>query len=316
MANYLVTGGAGFIGSQLTKKLIAQGHDVLVVDDLSNGKIIHPQATYIKKDITQLDNIHGLFKTIHGCFHLAAIPVVSMDFDQWFLFHKINLDGSLNVFKSAVDAGNVPVVYASSCGVYGESKRMPLTESQRINPLSAYGCDKLSTELNAGFLSHIYKLPSTGLRLFNVYGPYQQATSPYSGVIAKFITRILNNKPLTIFGDGEQVRDFVFVEDVVDNLIHAMNTVKSAAQCVNICTGVSITINKLANLISSLLEKECVINYKPARQYDVNVSYGSRKKMNACGFRADHDIKQGLIKTIDYFKLDSAVINELGCRRP
>jgi UDP-glucose 4-epimerase len=301
MANYLVTGGAGFIGAQLTSQLIALGHQVIIVDDLSNGTVIHPQATFIKKDITQLHNIHHLFSNIHGCFHLAAIPMVNMNFKQWFAFHKINLDGSLNVFKSAVDAGNIPIVYASSCGVYGDSKRIPLTESQCIKPLSSYGCDKLSTELNAHFLSYSYQLPSAGLRLFNVYGPGQRPNSPYSGVITTFITQLLNNKPLTIFGDGEQCRDFIFIDDVVNNLIHAMDTMKSDALCVNICTGISTSINRLAALISSLLEKECVKHYKPARVSDVHLSCGSRKRMDAYGFQVNHDLKQGLMKTIHGF---------------
>lgn len=252
MANYLVTGGCGFIGSQLTSKLLAEGHAVIVVDDLSNGHIIYPKATYIEKDISQLENIHKLFKGLDGCFHLAAIPAVNMDFAKWFTFHRTNLNGSLNVFKAAIDAGNIPVVYASSCGVYSDINRLPLTEGQFLNPLSSYGCDKLSTELNASFLAHAYQLPSMGLRFFNVYGPYQQATSPYSGVITNLIINLLNNESLLIFGDGEQTRDFVFVDDVVNNLIHAMNTLKQQAHVVNICSGIKITINELADLLAAL----------------------------------------------------------------
>ena len=302
MAKYLITGGCGFIGSQLTKKLLAQEHEIIVVDDLSNGHIICQQATLIKKNINQLDHICELFVGIDGCFHLAAIPSVNMSFEQWFTFHNTNLKGSLNVFKSAVDAGNIPVVYASSCGVYSDANRFPLTEGQCLQPLSSYGCDKYATELNANFLARIYQLPSMGLRFFNVYGPYQQPTSPYSGVITSFITQLLYNQPLTIFGDGEQTRDFVFVDDVVDDLIHAMSILKQNAHVINICTGVTTTINELADLLSNLLGVKSRKDYQMARQYDAKHSYGSQKKMKAYGFKENHDLKQGLIKTMDYFK--------------
>ncbi len=306
LAKYLITGGCGFIGSQLTKKLIKKDHDIIIVDDLSNGKIIHPEAIFIKQDITQLDAIRELFIDIDGCFHLAAVPTVNIEIERWFDVHKINLDGSLNVFKAAIDAGNIPVVYASSCGVYGNSKRLPLKEDLFINPLCSYGCDKLSTELNAYFLAHDYQLPSIGLRFFNVYGPYQQETSPYSGVITHFMTNILENKPLIIFGDGEQTRDFVFVGDVVDNLIHAMNTLKHGAHVVNICTGHKTSINQLVTLISQFGSQQSIIDYQPARQCDAKHSYGSRKKMNAYGFDIKHNMKQGLMKTFDYFLLSKA----------
>ena len=302
MAKYLVTGGCGFIGSQLTKKLIRLGHEVTVVDDLSNGNIIHPQSAFVKKDITQFDDIRELFTGIDGCFHLAAKPIVSIDLEQWFTFHATNLNGSLNVFKAAIDAGNIPVVYASSCGVYGNAKQLPLTEDLFIKPLCSYGCDKLSSELNASFLAHDYQLPSIGLRFFNVYGPYQQVTSPYSGVITRFITNLLNNKPLTVFGDGEQTRDFIFIEDVVDNLIHAMKTLNREALVINLCTGVSTSINQLANLLASLLGKDCIKDHLPARPFDARDSCGSQKKMNAYGFQIHHDLRHGLAQTVDFFK--------------
>ncbi len=302
MANYLVTGGCGFIGSQLVKRLMAAGHAVTIIDDLSNGTTIHPAATLVQQDITEFEPIRDLFKGMDGCFHLAAKPTVSIDIEDWFRFHKTNLEGSLNVFKAAIEAGNIPVVYASSCGVYGNSKQLPLTEDQVIQPLSSYGCDKLSTELNAGFLAHDYQLPSIGLRFFNVYGPYQRPSSPYSGVITLFITQLLEAKPLIIFGDGQQTRDFIFVDDVVDNLMVAMTLKKPGAHVVNICTESSITINTLADRISSIMDIKCIKNHKPARSADVMDSCGSQKKMKSFGFKVSHDLNQGLMETINYFK--------------
>ena len=302
MATYLVTGGCGFIGSQLTKKLLDKGDKVIVVDDLSNGKMIYPEARLVVADINQFDVMRSLLTGIDGCFHLAAIPAVNIDLEQWFAVHKTNLEGSLTVFKAAIDAGNVPVVYASSCSVYGKDIRLPLAESQFIQPESAYGCDKLSTELNANFLASVYQLPSMGLRLFNVYGPFQPVSSPYSGVITRFIMQLLEDKPLTIFDDGQQTRDFVFIEDVVDNLVHAMNILKKNAHVINICTGKAITIHQLAALLSKLLKKEGRIDYQPLRGADSRHSYGSQTKMEAYGFKIKVDIEAGLLKTIDYFK--------------
>ena len=302
MAKYMVTGGCGFIGSQLTKKLITQGHEVIVVDDLSTGTIINPDAKLVILDITEPDCLSELFIGLDGCFHLAAAAAVNIDFEDWFSFHKLNLNGSLNVFKAAIIAKNIPVVYASSCGVYGSAKRFPLTEGQSLKPPSAYGCDKLSTELNAHFLAGAYQLPSLGLRLFNVYGPYQHDSSPFAGVITHFITHLLNNKPLTIYGDGEQTRDYIFIEDVVDNLIYAMHKLTRGAHVVNLCTGVATSLNQLTKLLADLTEKKLIKNHQPARPNDAKNSYGSQKKMHAYGFNLKHDLRQGLLKTINHFK--------------
>lgn len=302
MSKYLVTGGCGFIGSQLTSALLSAGHEVIVVDDLSNGSRKIPGAVFVQRDIAKRGALDSLFTDLDGCFHLAAFPAVNIEIEQWFSFHKINLDASLNVFKAAIDAGNIPVVYASTCGVYNDSNHFPLTEDQYLNPSSSYGCDKYSGELNAHFLGHSYQLSSMGLRFFNVYGPYQQPTSPYSGVVTNFITQALDNSPLIIYGDGEQTRDFVFVEDVVNNVIIAMTNLKQGAQVVNICSGQSISINQLADLIGQLLGKECQKEYRPSRPFDAKHSCGSQKKMHAHGFKITHDIKQGLSKTIAYFQ--------------
>ncbi len=243
MARYVVTGGCGFIGSQLTKKLIAQNHEVWIIDDMSNGCLVHPNATLIRQDIAQHETLQGLLNGMDGCFHLAAIPSVDIAMAEWQAAHATNLQGSLNVFKAAIEAGNIPVVYASSCAVYGQETTMPLCETNVAKPISAYGCDKLSTEFNAFFLANGYALPSVGLRLFNVYGPYQSPGSPYAGVITRFIEQMLHHKPLEIFGDGEQTRDYVFIDDVVDAFIHAMNQLKTGAEVYNVCTGPPISLN-------------------------------------------------------------------------
>ena len=302
MAKFLITGGCGFVGGQLTERLIQDGHQVTVIDDLSNGNVIHPKSTFIEEDIRHYDAIKPHFKHQDGCFHLAAIPTVVVDQKSWFNLHDINLMGSLNVFNAAMEAGNIPTVYASSCGVYGNATDLPLKENLFIQPVSAYGCDKLSTELNAHFLSHDFSLPTMGLRFFNLYGPRQSETSPYAGVITLFINHLLKDETLTIYGDGEQIRDFVFVEDVVENLVLAMEQLKKGSSVINICTGQPTSINHLAKTLANLLNRECKINYLPQRTFDAQDSLGCQEKMLAHGFKVTHNLKDGLAKTVDYFK--------------
>lgn len=296
MAKYIVTGGCGFIGSKLVNQLIDLSHEVLIIDNLSNAKEYHPKADFLEQDITQLDAIQPAFSHYDGCFHLAAIPTVEMDIAHWFKIHQVNLQGSLNVFYAAIAAGNIPVVYASSCGVYGNCTTLPLKEEQVIHPISAYGCDKYASELNAHFLSHVFQLPSLGLRIFNVYGPGQNPKSPYSGVITHFIDNIQQKKPLTIFGDGEQTRDFIYVDDVVNILINSMNTLNKGAHVVNACTGRSISINEVANHIAKLYNVPVDIQYAPARALDVAHSCGDKHKMHQYGFDAPTPLADGLVK--------------------
>ncbi|MCX7117744.1 MAG: NAD-dependent epimerase/dehydratase family protein [Legionellales bacterium] len=308
MATYLVTGGCGFIGSELTTQLIDRGHKVIVVDDLSNGHRLIPGATLIQQDITEFGALQTLFLNVDGCFHLAAKPAVNMTMEQWFGFHRTNLEASLNVFKAAINAGNVPVVYASTCGVYSDTNQFPLSEDQLLQPMSSYGCDKYAVELNAYFLAHTYQLPSFGLRLFNVYGPYQSPSSPYSGVITSFIMQVLKGEPLIIYGDGQQTRDFVFVGDVARNLISAMDHLKKGAHVVNICSEATTTINELADMLFDIFGKKSQKNYQPKRPNDALNSYGSQDKMLAYGFKTAWSLRQGLEKTVDHLKSESVAL--------
>lgn len=306
MSKYLVTGGAGFVGSHLTDYLVEAGHDVVVVDNFSIGSYEHPESKIIKADITDINVLQPLFDSIDGCFHLVAIPSVVMDIDDWFGFNQINLQSSLNVFKSAIQAGGVPVVYASSCAVYGNSTSLPLHEEMFVKPLSSYGCDKLSVELNAHCLSANYGLPTLGLRFFNVYGPRQDPRSPYSGVISRFITRILNDESPIIYGDGSQTRDFIYVKDIAKMLMQAMSKVKPDGEVVNLCTGIGISINELASQIARSAGKHMTVAYQPKRSYDVQDSVGSTIKMHAQGFKTRYDLAKGLSETIAYMGLTDA----------
>lgn len=302
MAKYLVTGGAGFIGSHLVDALINKGHNVVIIDDFSVGHhhSIHAQATYINESILNIKQIQPFFDDIDGCFHLAAIPSVMVTMDSWFKDHDINLQGSLNVFKSAVLAGGVPVVYASSCAVYGDSQRFPLKENTYTRTISAYASDKLAIENNAYFLSKTYGLPTFGLRFFNVYGPRQNPLSPYSGVICKFISRLLKNESPVIFGDGAQTRDFIFVKDVSEGLILAMQLVNTEAHLVNMCTGRAISVQKLYENLRDLIGNGAKAKYEERRLVDVLHSVGCTNKMHSMGFTTRYDLLEGLKSTVEF----------------
>lgn len=302
MARYIVTGGAGFIGSHLTDKLLAQGHEIIIIDDLSVGRHCPPNARLVKEDLRDYQAIKPFFTDIDGCFHLAAIPSVVSSIDHWFDLHDINLQAGLNVMKLAHLAGNIPVVYASSCAVYGNAQTLPLTEAMHIQPLSSYGCDKLSLELNAYFMAKLHALPVMGLRFFNVYGPRQNPASPYAGVISLFIDNLLNEHAVTIYGDGEQTRDFIYVEDIVAGLIKAMQIVDCEGEVINLCSGKRTSVQTLAHEIASLMNKKLQINYEAERSADVKHSLGSVKKMHQFGFQAKTSLSQGLQNTIEYMR--------------
>lgn len=301
MGSYLVTGGSGFLGSHLVDYLIDAGHEVTVIDDFSTGTYEHPQARTIKTNILNVELVRPYFQNIDGCFHLIGIPSVIMTMEDWFHFHATNMQGSLVVFKLAIEAGKIPVVYTSSCAVYGEPLKLPLQENQLAKPLSSYGCDKLAVELNAYALGKNYQLPTLGLRLFNLYGPRQVPQSPYSGVITKFINALKSNIPAIVFGDGNQTRDFIFVKDVVNALVNAMNKVTTDGDVVNICTGSGISINQLAFEIAKLMGKNINHIHHPKRSYDIMHSVGSVEKMRALGFTTTYDFSTGLQETIDFF---------------
>lgn len=298
MPRYLITGGAGFIGSHLTDQLIELGHEVTIFDNLSVGNHIHPQAQLIKGDICNQSDLSPAFNKIDGCFHLAAIPSVVCSLDQWQKYHEINFHGSLSVLTLAAQHGQIPVVLASSCAVYGNNQTLPLHEQLYVRPISAYGCDKLASEQIAYYMSQSQNLPTICLRLFNVYGPRQNPQSPYSGVISKFIDALARNKKLVIYGDGSQTRDFVYVGDVVHCLISAMSKASCNGAIVNVCKEETISVINLARKIANLMNKEMMIDFQPKRIFDVQDSCGSSELLKSMGFKIHENMDSGLEKTI------------------
>ena len=225
-------------------------------------------------DITDRQLVEQCFKNVEYCFHLAAVASVQRSNEDWAGTHRINLTGSINVFDAA-RSKRIPVVYASSAAVYGDNAATPLQESAQLRPLTAYGADKLGSELHARVASLVHSVPTTGLRFFNVYGPRQCSSSPYSGVISIFANRVSKREPLIIFGDGEQTRDFIFVKDVVRFLFAAMQTASQTPACYNVCTGRSTTVNQLAKMLMSISGNRVPIHYQPSRNGDIRISIGS-----------------------------------------
>jgi len=266
MSKILVSGGAGFIGSHLTDKLIEKGHNVVVIDNLSTGKKenLNPQADFYNLDICDFDKIKPLFKDINYVFHLAAIPRVPISVEDPVGTSKVNILGTINVFKAGIDAKVKRIVFASSSSVYGDQTRLPLQEDMIPNPISPYALQKLVGEQFAKLFTNLYKTPIICLRYFNVYGPRIDFDSDYSLVIGKFLKQKAEGKPLTIYGDGEQTRGFCYVDDIAEANIKAMESEKlKGGEVINISSGDSQTINYLAKLIGG------PVQYLPVRLGDI-----------------------------------------------
>lgn len=302
---YLVTGGCGFIGSHLCDALIEQGNQVRVLDNLSTGSIdnLNAKAELVLGDVADPSIVKAAMMDVEGCFHLAAISSIERSASDWIGTHRVNLQGTVNVLSAARGdqvAPCTPVVYASSAAVYGDNATVPLDERSSPRPISAYGADKLASEYHArvAWLSH--GVSTVGLRFFNVYGPRQNPDSPYSGVISIFIDRLRKQQPLTVYGDGGQTRDFIYVDDAVNYLKAAMESQKGEASIYNVCTGLSTSINQLAQILSMISGTALEIEYAGARSGDIAVSLGDPEK-TVCryGVNAQVDVGRGLRLTLE-----------------
>jgi len=276
MARFAVTGGCGFVGSHLVDALIARGDRVRVLDDLSAGKCenLNPEAELDVGSVTDADAVRRVVAGCDGVFHLAAVASVQRCNEAWRDSHLVNLAGSVTVLEAARDVGRIPVVYASSAAVYGDNANTPLKETEPPRPLTAYGVDKYGSELHAGVAGRIHGVPSFGLRFFNVFGPRQDPSSPYSGVISIFAARMAVGRDITIHGDGGQTRDFVHVDDVAGHLLSGMTAADVAAPVANVCTGTGTSVLQLAEALRLLTGYRGAIGHGPARAGDIRISVG------------------------------------------
>lgn len=249
----LVTGGAGFIGSNLVDRLIKDGHQVSIIDNLSTGKKenINSQATFHEADICDFDKIRPLFQEVDCVFHLAALPRVPISVEDPVGTSQINIMGTISIFKAASESKVKRIVFASSSSVYGNQDTLPFIETMIPEPISPYALQKLAGEQWGRMFTDLYKMPVVCLRFFNIYGPRNDPDSDYSLAIAKFLKQNSEGKALTIFGDGEQTRGFCYVADLVEALLKAMTSEKlKGGEVMNIGSGESQSVNYLASLIS------------------------------------------------------------------
>jgi UDP-glucose 4-epimerase len=300
MAVYLVTGGAGFIGSHLVDALLAEGHVVRVLDDLSTGRRenLDPRATLIEADICDAQALQVALKGAAGCFHLAAIASVQRANEDWVGTHRVNQTGSVSVLEACRPA-RLPVAYASSAAVYGDTGGAVAHEGLICRPQTAYGADKLGSELHAAVGWGVHGVPSFGLRFFNVYGPRQDPASPYSGVISIFASRIARGEAVTLHGDGGQTRDFVYVDDVVAHLRAAMAVLagQPGAWVSNVCTGEETSVLGLAQILGRVFGGGAAIMRGPARAGDIRRSVGAPERAVALlGVRAGITLHEGLTR--------------------
>lgn len=308
MGRYLVTGGCGFIGSHLVDALDARGDEVCILDDLSSGTLAHKprRVEFVSGDVADPAAVRKAMQGVAGCFHLAAIASVERSNADWAGAHRTNVGGTVAVLDAARSAGGgvpVPVVFASSAAVYGDNPEIPLSEAAAPRPLSAYAADKLGSELHGGVAARIHGVPNRGLRFFNVYGPRQDPASPYSGVISIFCDRLRAGLAVTLYGDGHQTRDFVYVGDVVEALLAAMDDCAAPGQATadifNICTGNVTSIRDLAGILGRILEIEPELAVAPPRPGDVRFSLGNpAKACRTLGFAASTELAVGLRRTL------------------
>ncbi len=297
----LVTGGAGFIGSHLVDSLLADGHGVRVLDDLSTGRVenLDPRAELVVGNVTEPATLGRAFDGIAGVFHLAAVASVARANEDWLGTHRINQSGTIAVLEAAGAAGRLPVIYASSAAVYGDTGGVAAHEGLAPNPSTAYGVDKLGSELHARVGSRIHGIPTLGLRFFNVYGPRQDPSSPYSGVISIFARRLAEGASIVLHGDGGQTRDFVHVADVVAHLRAAMERLRSepaiGGTVLNVCTGRAVSVLDLALLLARAGGQAARLEHAPGRPGDIRRSCGvPERAMAALGLQAGITLEAGL----------------------
>lgn len=302
----LVTGGAGFIGSHLVNRLIEDGCEVSIIDNLSTGKKenLNPNATFIQNSITNYNVVDSAVKGVDTIFHFAALASVIRSVEKPIPSNENNISGTLNLLEAARKNDVRRFILSSSSSIYGEHPDMPRTETQTPMPISPYALQKITCEKYCKLYYDLYGLESISLRYFNVFGPRQDPFSEYSAVIPKFITALLNGKQPTIYGDGSISRDFTYVENNVNaNILGAKASKSACGESYNVASGGSITILELAKKIGELLGKPANPNFAEPRPGDPKASEGDcSKAKEKLGFEITVPFEEGLIKTIEYYK--------------
>ena len=305
---YLVTGGAGFIGSHIVHELVRRGHSVAVLDDLSTGKEanlaeVAAKVQLIRGSITELDTCQAAAKGCDYVLHLAARTSVPRSVADPLESNRVNIDGTLNVLVAARDAKVKRFVFAASSSAYGESPTLPKVESMTSAPISPYGVTKLAGEVYAQVFGKAYGLENVSLRYFNVFGPRQDPNSPYSGVLSRFCLALLKGEQSVIFGDGEQTRDFTYVANVVDGTLRAAEAQGASGLVCNLGTGGRFSLNHTLDLLGKISGKPAKARYEPPRAGDIRDSQADiTLAQKALGFAPTVDFEEGLRRTWEWYK--------------
>jgi UDP-glucose 4-epimerase len=305
---YLVTGGAGFIGSNIVDELIRRGHSVVVLDDLSSGKESNLTQLADKIDfrfgsITDLATAQKACEGVDYVVHLAARTSVPRSVKDPIESNAVNIDGTLNVLVAARDAKVKRLVYAASSSAYGETPVLPKVETMRPAPISPYGVTKYVGELYAKVFERVYGLETACVRYFNVFGPRQDPTSQYSGVLSRFMLAVLEGKAPIVYGDGEQSRDFTFIENVVDETLRACEAPGASGRVFNGGTGARITLNEVIRLLEKISEQSIQVTYDPPRNGDIRDSQADISlAREVLGYEPKVQFEEGLRRTWAWYK--------------
>lgn len=305
---YLVTGGAGFIGSNLVDELVRLGHEVVVLDDLSSGNEanlagVRKQIDFRKGSITDLDALNSACRGADFVIHLAARTSVPKSVKDPLETNFVNVDGTLNVLVAARDAKAKRFVFAASSAAYGETPALPKVETMQPEPISPYGVTKYVGELYAQVFGRVYGLENACIRYFNVFGPRQDPSSQYSGVLSRFMLAVIQGEQPVVFGDGEQTRDFTYVANVVDQTLRACEAKKASGMVFNGGTGVRVTLNEVLKELGKITGKQIRAKYDPPRDGDIRDSQAdislARKVL---GYEPMVYFEEGLKRTWDWYK--------------
>jgi UDP-N-acetylglucosamine/UDP-N-acetyl-alpha-D-glucosaminouronate 4-epimerase len=316
MESILVTGGAGFIGSNIAEALLAKGHRVVILDDLSTGKMENVAALnagenlkFVKGSIRDNELLRSLMKSenVSLVSHQAAVSSVSKSIADPVRTMETNIAGTANLFHVAAESGCRRIVYASSSSVYGDAPELPKRETMPLLPKSPYAMSKAAKEMLSAVFGGLYPIEIVGLRYFNVYGKRQDPASDYAAVIPKFITQALRDEPITIEGDGGQTRDFIYVEDVVNANIMALTCGKRAGGVFNVANGEQTSILDLAQKIVEVTGSKSSLEFRPARSGDIRDSVGDTSyTVEHLGYRNRFGIQQGLADTVAWYRDNTA----------
>jgi len=304
MAHYLVTGGAGFIGSHLVEELVRRGARVRVVDNLVTGyrenlATVASRVEFIEGDLARAEVAHTAAAGVDYVLHQAAIPSVPRSVTEPVFCHEANVNATLNLLVAARDAGVKRLVFAGSSSVYGNVAVLPTHEDVPLDPLTPYALQKLIGEQYLKLFTSLYGLETVTTRYFNVFGPRQDPSSPYSGVISLFIRSLLDGRAPTIFGDGEQTRDFTYVANVVDGVLKACHAPGVAGQVINVATGGRVSLNTLFGTLRSLTGSDVVAAYGPGRRGDIRDSQADIGRARALlGYSTTVEFPDGLARTL------------------